>query len=92
MMTKTISKERLEKEFARTEQAFKVVRVIVKTKESEELFDSAKRYYNDAKYFRDKGDFASAFGALNYAFGLLDGGAKLKFFDVSANKEIFTAD
>ena len=91
-MTNIISKERLEKEFARTEKALKIIKIAHKTKESEELFDLASRYYKDAKYFMDKGDFASAFGALNYSFGLLDGGAKLKFFDVSADKDLFIAD
>ena len=89
---KTITKERLEKEFDRTEKALKAIKISSDKKEAHELFDLAKRYYEDAKYFRDKDDWASAFGALNYSFGLLDAGAKLKLFDVSADKELFIVD
>lgn len=88
---KIISKERLEKEFARTEKALNSIK-ISHSPEAKELFDLAKTYYEDAKHFSSKGDFASAFGALNYAFGLLDGGAKLKFFEITGNKELFIAD
>lgn len=89
---KEITRERLEKEFARTGQALKVIKLVSGSKDAADLLDLAKRYYEDAKYFQTKGDFASAFGALNYAFGLLDAGAKLKLFDVSADKDLFIAD
>lgn len=29
-------------------------------------------YFNDAKHFRDKGDFANSFAALNYSYGWID--------------------
>ena len=86
---KQISKERLDKEFARTEKALRIIKLVSKSKEAAELLDLATRYYNDAKYFKEKDDWPSAFGALNYAFGLLDAGAKLKLFDVSADKDLF---
>jgi hypothetical protein len=89
---KTISKERLEKEFDRTEKALKAIRISSDKQEAHELFDLASRYYDDAKYFRDKGDWASAFGALNYSFGLLDAGAKMKIFEIISNKELFIVD
>ena len=38
------------------------------------FLDTTKRDYEDAKFFRQKNDKASAFGALNYAFGWLDAG------------------
>lgn len=89
---KQISKERLEKEFDRLKRALEAIEIKVKGKEAEELLDLASRYYEDAKYFKEKGDWATAFGALNYAFGLLDGGAKLKLFDVSRAKDLFIVD
>jgi len=89
---KTITKERLEKEFDRTEKALKAIKISSDKKEAHELFDLAKRYYEDAKYFRDKDDWASAFGALNYSFGLLDAGAKLKFFQITNHKDLFIVD
>jgi len=89
---KQISKERLEKEFARMKRALEAIEIKRKGKEAEELLDLATRYFEDAKYFQEKGDWATAFGALNYAFGLLDGGAKLKLFDVSRAKDLFIVD
>ena len=86
---KQISKERLEKEFDRMKRALEAIEIKKKGKEAEELLDLATRYFEDAKYFQEKGDWATAFGALNYAFGLLDGGAKLKLFDVSRAKDLF---
>ncbi|MEM2873876.1 MAG: DUF357 domain-containing protein [Candidatus Nanoarchaeia archaeon] len=91
-MGKEIIDERLNKEFARTEKALKIIKIVSNKKEVRELYDLAKRYYEDAKYFKEKDDWISAFGALNYAFGLLDAGAKLKLFDVSAAKDLFIVD
>ena len=88
---KEITKERLEKEFDRTKIALEAIEIKSKLPEAAELYDLASRYYEDAKYFQEKGDFASAFSALNYAFGLLDAGAKLKLFDVSRAKDLFIA-
>lgn len=91
-MMKEITKERLDKEFDRMKKALEIIELKSKSKEASELLDLAARYYEDAKYFKEKGDFATAFGALNYAFGLLDGGAKLKLFDVSRAKDLFIID
>ena len=35
-------------------------------------------YLKDSKHFQEKGDYVNAFGALNYAHGWLDSGARLK--------------
>jgi len=88
---KEISNERLDKEFDRTEKALNAIKISSHDDAAHELFDLAKRYYEDARYFKEKGDFASAFGALNYAFGLLDAGVKLKFFSVTGDKDLFIA-
>jgi len=80
-----ITKERLEKEFSVTKKALEKVKIIVP--EDSELYEKAlenlemaKRYYSDAEHFKKEEDFASAFGALNYAFGLIDAGIKLGVF------------
>ncbi|HID19534.1 MAG TPA: DUF357 domain-containing protein [Methanophagales archaeon] len=39
----------------------------------EEVVDNAKRYYEDTKYYLEKGDYFTAFGCINYAHGLVDG-------------------
>jgi hypothetical protein len=38
-----------------------------------EVVDLAKGYYEDTKYYLEKGDYFTAFGCINYAHGLLDG-------------------
>jgi len=46
-----------------------------KRKLSPELLDNvqrAKNYRNDAEYFLKKGDLFTAWGAINYAHGILD--------------------
>ena len=47
--------------------------------------------FEDAKHFKEKGDFVTAFAALNYAHGFLDAGARLGVFDVKDNK-LFAVD
>lgn len=48
----------------------------------------AKSYFKDAKYYIKRGDLVTAFGALNYAHGLLDAGVRLGVFKIE-NDEIF---
>lgn len=56
------------------------------------MLDMASRYFNDASYFHQKGDFVNAFGALYYAHGWLDAGARLGFFEVGNDTTLFTVD
>lgn len=81
----TITDSRLEREFKVTEKALKEAKIIVGKshkyyKNALHFLDTAKRYFEDAKYFKNKGDNASAFGALNYAFGWLDAGKNIGLF------------
>ena len=81
----TLTDERLEREFKVTEKALKELKIIIDKSDKNyekalHFVDTAKRYYEDAKYFKEKGDKASAFGALNYAFGWLDAGKSIGFF------------
>ncbi|MFH1327779.1 MAG: DUF357 domain-containing protein, partial [Candidatus Bathyarchaeota archaeon] len=39
----------------------------------EEVVNLAERYFEDAKYFRDKGEITTALISLSYCEGLLDG-------------------
>ncbi len=52
----------------------------------------AKRYYDDAKYFEKKGDLVNAYGAVVYAHAFLDIGARLGFFDVGKDSNMFMVD
>lgn len=96
-MQATITKERLEKEFEITGAALKKTKIAVPKKShlykaAEDCLDMARRYYSDALHFKNKGDFASAFGALNYAHGWLDAGARIGLFDVGHDSRLFTVD
>ena len=82
----TLTDERLEREFKVTKELLDKIKIILDKEDKNykvalEFLDTAQRYYNDAVYFKEKEDKASAFGALNYAFGWLDAGKKVKFFE-----------
>ena len=89
-MKTEITKERLDKEFQITGRALKAVEIT--DDEGKKLLDFAQRYFKDAEFFREKGDWASAFGALNYAHAWLDAGAVLGLFNVDKDKEVFVVD
>jgi len=36
------------------------------------LIDLARRYCTDAQFYLDKTDFVTAFGCINYAWGMID--------------------
>ena len=82
----TLTNNRLEREFKVTEKSLKELNIIIKKSDKNyekalHFRDTAKRYFEDAKYFKEKGDKASAFGALNYAFGWLDAGKCVGLFN-----------
>ena len=93
MVKKTVTKQRLEKYFDITSRALAKVKFTNKDKKAaEEFFDMASRYFKDAKHFKEKGDWVTAFAALNYAHGWLDAGARYGLFDVGGDSELFTVD
>lgn len=92
-----ITKERLKKYFSVTGRALAKAKIDSEKKinwesAAEDFLDMAKRYYSDAEHFAKKGDVVTAFAALNYAHGWLDAGARLGFFDVGHDSELFTVD
>ncbi len=92
-MKKQITKKRLEKEFLVTGRALKAVRISKKDPSSaKKLLDFAQNYYSDAEHFKKQDDWASAFGALNYAHAWLDAGAILGLFEITKDKEFFVID
>lgn len=91
-----ITKEKLAKYFDVTSKALAKIRIGKQQKieweeRAREFLDMAQRYFNDAKYFKEKGDGVTAFAALNYAHGWLDAGARLGLFDVR-DSQLFTVD
>lgn len=92
-----VTKEKLEKYFDVTGRALKKVKITESgefnwKEKAEDFLDMATRYYEDAKYFAEKGDIVTAFAALNYAHGWLDAGARLGLFDVDKDNVLFTVD
>ena len=89
--------QKLQKYFELTAKALKKVKIAdkldIKSKKSaEDFLDLSQRYYNDAKYFEEKGDLINAYGAVVYAHAFLDIGARLGFFDVGKDNKLFMVD
>ncbi|MBI2134037.1 DUF357 domain-containing protein [Candidatus Woesearchaeota archaeon] len=91
----TITDEKLDRYFSVTRAAIAKVVISAINEEqkriAEDLFDMAQRYFSDAAHFREKGDFVSAFGAVNYAHAWLDAGARMGLFDVH-DSDLFASD
>ena len=85
--------QKLSKYFELTSKALKKIKIVEKhRKEAEDLLDLAKRYFQDARYFEKKNDLVNALGAVVYAHAFLDIGARLGFFDVGKDNELFMVD
>ena len=94
---KEVTDLKLDRYFDLTGRALKKVKINTKVKidnkkAAEDFLDMAKRYYSDAKYFREKGNFVNALAALSYAHAWLDAGASIGLFDVDHDSELFTVD
>lgn len=96
--TDLITPDRLAKYFDVTNRALKKAKIVSGKKEidikaiAEDFYDMAERYFNDAKHFEKEGKIVLAYGALNYAHGWLDAGARLEVFDVDHDNVLFTVD
>lgn len=85
----------LKKYFEITSSALKEVRISPPENShlreiAEDFLSMAKNYFSDAEYFYKRNDYINAYGALNYAHGWLDAGARLGLFDVKGNHNLFT--
>ncbi len=83
-----ITEEKLDKYFSLTEKALKEIKI--KNKEADKLIDMSKRYFSDAKHFRDKGDIVNAFAAVCYAHCFLDAAALLGYLENKDSKLFMT--
>ncbi len=96
-MEDKITQKKLDHYFDVTQRALDKVKVTSHGKvdwkaAAEDFLDMATRYFKDAHYFREKGDFINAFAAVSYAHGWLDAGARLGLFDVDHDNVLFTVD
>ncbi len=94
---KEITDSKLDQYFSVTSEAITKVKIVAPEKTvlfstAKDFLDMATNYFSDAKHFRDKGDYVLAFGALNYAHGWLDAGARIGLFDVDHDSRLFTVD
>ena len=84
-MGQEITDEKLERYFRITEEALKTLEVAVHEKSllhkvAEDFLTMARSYFEDARYYYEKGDYVTAFAALNYAHGFIDAGVRLGVF------------
>ena len=84
----TLTKDYVEKAIEKTSTAMGSVGVLDK-EEGRELLDMAQRYVSDSQHFLKKGNLVAAFGAVEYAHGLLDAGVLAGYFEILRNKELF---
>ena len=84
-----IKKMKLRKYFELTRKALALAKKEINKKKKKDaliVIDMAQRYFDDAKYFEQKGNYVNALAALNYAHGWLDCGNKIGLFNVKDNK------
>lgn len=84
-MEREITEEKLQKYFRITEEALKALEVAVHERSllmavARDFLEMASSYFEDAKYYYEKGDYVTAFAALNYAHGFIDAGVRLGVF------------
>lgn len=83
-----LTKTYVEKSLEKTTTALGSVGV-VNENEGRELLDMIQRYISDAQHFLEKGNLVAAFGAIEYAHGLLDTGVYAGYFKILRNPELF---
>lgn len=66
------AKERAKKDIDKLARILAVFRRLGFGRKYPEVLEYAENYGRDARHFYEKGDFFTAFGAANYAYGFLD--------------------
>jgi len=89
---KGITEEKIRKSLDITKKALEIAKKnIKKKKEGEKIISMVECYLKDSLYFLEKKDFFNSFGAIYYAHGWLDCGARLGIFNVNDDK-LFTIE
>lgn len=71
--------DRLHRYIANFKESLKTLKVVGSG--AEKLLDNAMRYYNDARYYFEKGDCVTGLVAISYAEGILDALRELGFIE-----------
>ncbi|MEM5802046.1 MAG: DUF357 domain-containing protein [Candidatus Aenigmatarchaeota archaeon] len=91
MVEKDSLKEISKKEIRKMKQIFKKIQL--SKKKGKELFNLAKSYFEDSKYFFEKEDFIRAFEAVVISWAYIDAGLHLKIFKIpESEKKFFTVE
>ncbi len=92
MIKYKITIEKVKTAYKITEKALNIAKKsISKGKENQaaEIIEMVSCYLTDSRHFEKIGDLINSFGAIYYAHGWLDCGARLKILDVNDDK-LFT--
>lgn len=94
-MNDRITEEKIDRYLSITKKALDKLKVVTpersfSKKLADDFLNMATSYYNDAKHFREKGDFVTAFASINYAHGWIDCGARIGLWDVGGDDQLFT--
>lgn len=87
-----ITKEELKKYKNITEKAFEIAKKNItkgKEEQAKEIIEMVGCYLSDSNHFEKEEDLINSFGAIYYAHGWLDCGARLKIFNVT-DSTLFT--
>ena len=71
-MSNLESPEKIKKDIAKLERNLKEVENIEFEGLEKDVYDRAIDYWNDSKYYLEKGEMRTAFGCIEYSHGLLD--------------------
>ncbi|MFH1394309.1 MAG: DUF357 domain-containing protein [Candidatus Micrarchaeota archaeon] len=66
------AKERAAKDIAKLERIMGQFRKLGLESKYPQAYEYARNYWMDARHFFENGDYFSAFGAANYAYGYID--------------------
>jgi len=91
----TITEAKIDRYLDITKRALEKLNVVTPERSfskrmADDFLNMANSYYNDAKHFRENGDFVTAFAAVNYAHGWIDCGARIGLWDVGQDDQLFT--
>jgi hypothetical protein len=90
-----ITGAKMEDYLGRTQRALAKVRVCPPErshlrKAAEDVLRMARAYCDDALHYAGKGDYVTAFAAINYAHGWIDAGVRLGLLDGQGDDSLFT--
>ena len=94
-MNDTITEAKIDRYLDITKRALDKLKVVTPERSfskrlADDFLNMAMSYYNDAKHFRENGDYVTAFAAVNYAHGWIDCGARIGLWDVGQDDQLFT--